>query len=99
MDDLTLDVFSDYESPYQHTYYGGIYGARFENPLYDEYLDRIDKALHITETSTKNEEKDVIEVLKKSLENGKDFYSNAKPYMKKNMESLTKILEDEEMVV
>lgn len=90
-----LSASNDYESPFEFTHYGPGYGKRFEHPLYDEYLEKIDKALSIVKNFLNEIEiQDVIETLEKSLKNGKDFYTNAKPYMKEQMEEYNKLLEE-----
>lgn len=76
----------EYESPYKYTHYGSGYGKRFSHELYDEYLKKIDKNLRIMEPYNELEERDIIETLRLSLHNKKDFYTNAKFYMKKIME-------------
>lgn len=86
---------NDYESPFQFTYYGAGFGILFKNSLYDEYLNKIDRALTIIADGLETEEiDDVLEVLKTSLENGKDFYTNAKPYMREKMEEYKKRIEE-----
>ena len=62
------------------------YGPRYESKLYEEYLKKIDNELQINDEFDEAETKDIEMVLKLSLENGKSFYENAKPYMKKIME-------------
>lgn len=98
VEEIDLEVLSasnDYESPFEFTHYGPGYGERFEHPLYDEYLEKIDKALSIVKNFLSEREiQDVIETLEKSLKNGKDFYTNAKPYMKEQMEEYNKLLEE-----
>lgn len=90
-----LEEQDDYESPYKFTHYGVGFGYRFQHPLYDEYLEKIDKALSINENYLNEKEiQDIIETLEKSLKNGKDFYTNAKPYMKEKMEEYNKVLEE-----
>lgn len=87
---------NEYESPFEFTHYGAGFGKRFEHSLYDEYLKKVDRGLSIIDNQLTEEEiEDVIETLKISLENGKDFYSNAKLYMKEKMEEYSKLLEDE----
>lgn len=83
------------ESKYEFTVYGGGFGMRFKHPLYDEYCDKIDSHLNIFDHDYSNEElQDILDTLKKSLDNGKDFYSNAKPYMKEEMEEYNRLLEE-----
>lgn len=83
------------ESPYKYSVYGGGYGKSFEHVLYEEYENKIDRHLIIFEQEFSDEElKDILDTLKKSLENGKDFYSNAKPYMKEKMEEYNKMLDE-----
>lgn len=87
---------NEYESPFEFTHYGAGFGKRFEHSLYDKYLEKIDKGLCIIKNQlTEKEIDDVVETLKVSLENGKDFYSNAKPYMKEKMEEYNKLLDEE----
>lgn len=87
---------NEYESPFEFTHYGAGFGKRFEHSLYEDYLAKIDKGLCIIENQlTEKEIDDVVEILKVSLENGKDFYSNAKPYMKEKMEEYNKLLDEE----
>lgn len=97
-EEIDLEALSanDYESPFEFTHYGPGYGKRFEHPLYSEYLEKSDKGLIIIEWEmTEKETNDILETLKLSLENGKDFYTNAKPYMKEEMEGYNKLLEEE----
>lgn len=86
------------ESLYEYTVYGGGYGKSFEHHLYEEYMKKIDKHLIIFENDYSEKElQDILDVLKKSIENGKDFYTNAKSYMKKKMEAYNKSIEEEIM--
>lgn len=83
------------ESPFEYSVYGGGYGKLFEHPLYEEYKNKIDKCLTLFEGEFSDKElEDILDTLKKSLENGKDFYTNAKPYMKKQMEEYNNLLND-----
>lgn len=87
---------NEYESPFEFTHYGMGYGKKFEHQLYDDYLEKIDKGLCIIENQLTEEEiDDVLETLKVSLKNKKDFYTNAKPYMKEKMEEYNKLLDEE----
>lgn len=79
----------------KYNHYGAGRGKRFEHPLYDEYLKKIDGKFTITLLyQNDKEENDILETLKLSIENGKDFYTNAKPYMKEKMEEYNKLLEE-----
>lgn len=84
------------ESSYEYSVYGRGYGKLFEHPLYEEYKNKIDKYLIIFEQEFSNKElKNILDTLRLSLENGKDFYSNAKSYMKKKMEEYNESLNEE----
>ena len=72
--------------------FGSVYGVLYKNPLYDEYKRKIQEDLELSEPF--ENEDDVIETLKLSLENGKTFYENAKPYMKKQMEDIENNIEN-----
>lgn len=92
----TLSLSNDYESPFEFTHYGPGHGKRFEHSSYSQYLEKIDKGLMIIEWEmTEKETNDILETLELSLKNGKDFYTNAKPYMKAKMEEYNKLLEEE----
>lgn len=81
------------ESSYEYSVYGGGYGISFQHPLYEEYRNKIDKNLVIFEKEYSEKElQDILDTLKKSLENKKDFYTNAKPYMQEKMEEYNKLL-------
>lgn len=86
------------ESPYKYSVYEGGFGERFTHPFYEEYIKKIDKYLIIFDKDYSNEElEDILNTLKISVENGKDFYTNAKSYMKKKMEEYNKSIEEEIM--
>ena len=90
-----LEYIDSGESKYEFHVYGGGFGVRFEHPLYDEYREKIDSHLNIFDHDYSNEGlEDILDTLKKSLDNGKDFYSNAKPYMKEEMEEYNRLLEE-----
>lgn len=86
------------ESPYEYSVYGGGFGLFFQHPLYEEYKNKIDKHLIIFENEYSEKElQDILNTLKKSLKNKKDFYTNAEPYMKKKMEEYNKSLNEESL--
>lgn len=62
------------------------YGPRYQSESYSQYLEKIDNELQINDEFDDAETKDIEMVLKLSLKNGKSFYENSKPYMKKIME-------------
>ena len=76
----------------KYLHYGAGYGKTYEHPLLKEYKKKIQKDFYILEPF--ESEEDVIETLKLSLENGKTFYHNAKPYMKQNMKEYVEKLKN-----
>lgn len=82
------------EPKYKYTNFG-VWGKIFKHKLYDKYRDEIDPNLELTEPKDEKIEKDIIETLKFSLENKKDFYTNAKPYMKEMMKDYEKALNED----
>lgn len=69
-------------------------GERYKSASYSEYRDRIDGELLIFDADyTKEQIEDIEEALKLSLENNKDFYTNAKDYIQKAMEKHEEDLE------
>ncbi|MGL5099783.1 MAG: hypothetical protein ACRC6B_07125 [Fusobacteriaceae bacterium] len=83
------------DNEYEFCVYGGGFGKSFEHQLYDDYMDKIDKHLTIFERNYSYEEvQDILKTLEESIVNGKDFYSNAKPYMKKEMEEYNELLDN-----
>lgn len=74
---------------------GNLIGYLLENELYDEYREKIDKGLIILDDEYSAEElEDIIETLKLSLENGEDFYKNAKPYMKRRKAEIENLIKE-----
>lgn len=75
-------------------YFKGYIGQKFDNKIYEEYKKKIDSSLVISNCfSDKEEEQEVVDTLKKSLENGKDFYTNATPRIRIVMEEYEKMKE------
>ncbi len=88
----------DPELPYskkncKYSHYGAGFCCRYKHPPYDKYLRKIGKLDIVDSFISDEEEQDVIETLRLSLKNRKNFYANAKPYMKKKMKQYVKDLE------
>lgn len=78
----------------KYNHYGGGRGLTFEHPLLTEYQQKIDSTFSIIDNYFSDKElKDIEKTLKLSLENGKDFYTNAPDYMKKQMEECLQLLQ------
>lgn len=79
----------------KYVVYGlNFFAPKFNSEIYNKYLNKIDSDLEIFKSNYSEKElNDIYETLQKSLENGQDFYTNSKPYMKKRMEDYVKELE------
>lgn len=77
----------------KHEHYGAGFGTFFVHSLYDRYLAKIGE-LELVEPFEVDEE-EVLKVLKKCLENGKDFYTNAPGNIKREMEAYDKLIEED----
>ena len=78
----------------RYNYLGGGFGFNYEHPKLEEYKKKIDSNLVIELPYSEKYLEDVLETLERSLENGKDFYTNAPNRIKRKMEEIAEILED-----
>lgn len=75
----------------KHTCYPGGFCKAYNHELVKEYRKKIGE-LDLGNITEENEQ-DVLNTLKKSLENGKSFYHNAPKYIQKVMEEYTELEE------
>lgn len=83
----------------KYDYLGGGFGFNYEHPKLEEYKKKIDPNLVIELPYSEKYLEDVLETIERSLENGKDFYTNAPNHIKRKMEEIAEILEDSDTII
>lgn len=83
----------------KYNYLGGGFGFNYEHPKLEEYRKKIDPNLVIELPYSDKYLDDVLETIDKSLENGKDFYTNAPNHIKRKMEDIAEMLEDTDIII
>ena len=83
----------------KYNYLGGGFGFNYEHPKLEEYKKKIDSNLVIELPYSEKYLEDVLKTIERSLENWKDFYTNAPNYIKRKMEEMAEILEDSDTTI